>query len=127
MPRIIISTEKAPKPAAVYSQAVKHGKMLYTAGQVAFDPKTGKIIGSTIEEQTRRTLENLKAVLEAAGYHFSDILKVNIFLKSPSDFQGMNKVYQEYFPEAPPARTTVQAEMMDPNLLIELEAVACKD
>ena len=127
MPREIIFTDRARKPAAVYSQAVKHGKLLYTAGQVASDPKTGKIVGSTIEVQTKRTLENLKAVLEAAGYSFSDILKVNIFLKSQSDFQGMNKVYKEFFPEAPPARTTVQAEMMNPKLLIELEAVACKD
>jgi len=127
MPREIISTKKAPEPAAYYSQAVKHGKLLYTAGQVANDPKTGRIAGTTIEEQTRRTLENLKAVLEAAGYSFADILKVNIFLKSSADFQGMNKVYQEFFPKAPPARTTVQANMMDPQWLIELEAVARKD
>ncbi len=92
-----------------------------------YDPKTGEIVGSSIEEQTRQTLLNLQAVLEAAGYSLNDVLKVNIFLKSVSDFQGMNNDYKEFFAEKPPARTTVQALMMDPNLLIELEVVASKD
>ncbi|HKM77146.1 MAG TPA: RidA family protein [Candidatus Bathyarchaeia archaeon] len=80
-----------------------------------------------MEEQTRQTLENLKNLLEAAGYSLSDVLKVLIFLKRTDDFAGMNRVYSEYFKTNPPARSTIQAEMMNPKLLIELEAVACRN
>jgi 2-iminobutanoate/2-iminopropanoate deaminase len=130
MPREIVSTDKADKPMAhglPISQATKIGKYLYTAGQVAFHPKTGKVVGSTIEEQTRQALENLKAVVEAAGYSLSDVLKVSVFLKRTSDFAGMNRVYATYFKDEPPARTAVQVGLMYPDLLIELDAVACKD
>jgi len=123
----IISADKAPRPTASYSQATKFGKILFTAGQTPHDPKSGEIVGSTIEAQTRQTLENLKSLLEAAGYSLSDVLKVLVFLKRTDDFAGMNRVYSEYFKTNPPARSTVQAEMMNPKLLIELEAVACKN
>ncbi|HYW00496.1 MAG TPA: Rid family detoxifying hydrolase [Candidatus Acidoferrum sp.] len=122
----IISTDKAPRPTASYSQATKFGKFLFTAGQIPHDPKSGEIVGSTIEEQTRQTLENLKNLLEAAGYSISDVLKVLIFLKRTDDFAGMNRIYSEYFKTNAPARSTVQAQMMNPKLLIELEAIACK-
>ena len=123
----IISTDKAPRPTASYSQATKFGKILFTAGQIPHDPKSGEIVGSTIEAQTRQTLENLKSLLEAAGYSLSDVLKVLVFLKRTDDFAGMNRVYSEYFKTNPPARSTVQAEMMNPKLLIELEAVSCRN
>ena len=123
----IISTNKAPRPTASYSQATKFGKFLFTAGQIPLDPKSGEIVGSTIEEQTRRTLEILKNLLEVSGCSLSDVLKVLIFLKRTSDFEGMNRAYSEYFKTSPPARSTVQAEMMNPKLLIELEAIACRD
>jgi len=123
----IISTNKAPRPTASYSQATKFGKFLFTAGQIPHDPKSGEIVGSTIEEQTRQTLENLKNLLEAAWYSLSDVLKVLIFLKRTDDFAGMNRVYSEYFKTNAPARSTVQAQMMNPKLLIELEAVACRN
>jgi 2-iminobutanoate/2-iminopropanoate deaminase len=126
MPYEVVSTMDAPKSPAHYSQATTYGKLVCTAGQVSFDPKTGEIVGSTIEDQTKRALDNLKAVLEVAGCSFLDVLKVNIYLKRTSDFAGMNSVYVKYFKEPLPARTTVQAELMDPNLLIELDAVACK-
>lgn len=93
----IISTDKAPRPTASYSQATKFGKLLFTAGQIPLDPKSGEIVGSTIEEQTRQSLENLRILLGAAGYSLSDVLKVLIFLKRTSDFEGMNRVYSEYF------------------------------
>jgi 2-iminobutanoate/2-iminopropanoate deaminase len=122
----IIFTDKAPRPAACYSQATKFGNLLFTAGQIPYDPKTGEIVGSAIEEQTKQTLENLKSLLAAADYSLSDVLKVIIFLKRTTDFEGMNRVYSEYFKTNPPARSTVQAEMINPKLLIELEAIACK-
>jgi len=123
----IIFTDKAPQPTALYSQATKFGKFLFTAGQIPHNPKSGEIVGSTIEEQTRQTLENLKNLLESAGYSLSDVLKVLIFLKRTDDFAGMNRVYSEYFKTNPPARSTVQAEMMNLKLLIELEAIACRN
>lgn len=126
MPLEVIRTDKAPKPAAFFSQATKCGNILYTAGQGACDPATGSVVGANIEEQTKRTLDNLKAILDAAGYSLTDVLKVNIFLKRISDFQGMNKIYSEYFKQKPPARTTVQSELANPSFLIEIDAVACK-
>jgi len=127
MPFEVISTDRSPKATAVYSQATKFGALLFTAGQIPLDPKTGEVVGSTIEEQTRQTLENLKNLLDSAEYSLSDVLKVIIFLKRIDDFAGMNRVYSEYFKTNPPARSTVQAEMMNPNLLIELEAIACRN
>jgi len=122
----IISTDKSPRPSACYSQATKFGNLLFTAGQIPYDPKTGEVVGLTIEEQTKQTLENLKSLLTAADYSLSDVLKVIIFLKRTIDFKGMNRVYSEYFKTNPPARSTVQAEMINPKLLIELEAIVCK-
>jgi 2-iminobutanoate/2-iminopropanoate deaminase len=127
MPFEVISTDRSPTPTASYSQATKFGALLFTAGQIPLDPRTGEVVGSTIEEQTRQTLENLKNLLDAAGYCLSDVLKVLIFLKRIDDFAGMNRIYSEYFKTNPPARSTVQAEMMNPKLLIELEAVACRN
>jgi len=126
MGREVIFTDQAPKPSPYYPQATKCKTLLYTAGQLPLDSETGKVVANTIEEQTRQALENLKAVPHAAGYSLDDILKVNIYFKRASDFDGMNNVYVSYFKEKPPARTTVKAEMIDPNLLIEFDAVACK-
>ena len=81
MPFEVISTSRSPRPTASYSQATKFGALLFTAGQIPLDPKTGEVVGSTIEEQTKQTLENLKNLLDAAGYSLSDVLKVLIFLK----------------------------------------------
>lgn len=110
-----------------YSQAVKMGNLVFTAGQVAFDPKTGELVGTTIEDQTRQVLKNVKAILERAGCTLQDVLKITVYLKRTSDFAGMNAVYKEFFGDKPPARTTVQAEIVNSKSLIEVDAVAGTD
>lgn len=124
MTREVLSTDKAPKPVGPYSQAVKMGNLIFTAGQLAFDPKSGELVGTTIEDQTRQTLKNVKAIIEASGCTLQDVLKITVYLKRASDFAGMNTVYKEFFGDRPPARTTVQAEIMNPKALIEVDAVA---
>jgi 2-iminobutanoate/2-iminopropanoate deaminase len=124
-PQVILS-DRVSKPSPSYSQAMKLGNLLFTSGQVSIDAKTNKIVGLTIEEQTKQTLENLKAVVEAAGFSLSDVLKTTVFLKRASDFQGMVKIYETYFKAEPPARTTIEGAMMHPDLLVEIEAIACK-
>lgn len=127
MPIEFIATDKAPAPKGPYSQAVRMGKFLFTAGQLAFDPKTGAIVGTTIEEQTRQALENVKAILAAGECSMRDVLKVTVYLKHTSDFGGMNSVYKEFFADKTPARTTVQAEIVNPKALIEVDVVAATD
>jgi len=126
MGREVVYTEKAPLPAGPYSQAVKAGSWIYVAGQVAVDPATGRVVDGGIKEQTRRVLENLREILEAAGASLRDVVKVNIYLARPEDFTAMNEVYREFFPDAPPARTTVAVRMVNPAFLIEADAVAYK-
>jgi 2-iminobutanoate/2-iminopropanoate deaminase len=127
MPIETVSTDSAPKPVGPYSQGVKIGKLLFTSGQLAFDPKTGELVGVTIEEQTRRTLENMKAILQASGYGLQDVVKVTVYLKRISDFPGMNTVYKEFFGDRGPARSTIQAEIVNPKALIEIDAIAGSD
>jgi 2-iminobutanoate/2-iminopropanoate deaminase len=122
-----IATDNAPKPAGPYSQAVRMGEFLFMAGQLSFDPKSGAIVGASIEEQARQVLDNVKAILVAGGCTLRDVLKVTVYLKRTSDFAGMNNVYKEFFIEKPPARTTVQAEIMNPKALIEVDVVAATD
>ena len=124
MTREIVKTTNAPQPIGPYSQGIKAGGFLFTAGQGAVDPKTGKITGDSIEAQTRRTLQNIQGILEASGFSLRDVVKVSIFLKSMSDFQRMNEVYKTFFAENPPARTTVQAELPGQGMLIEIDATA---
>jgi len=96
------------------------------AGQGALDPKTGKITGEDISSQTRQTLNNIKSIVEASGLTLRDIVTVSIFLKDPDDFKKMNEVYRTFFPKDPPARTTVVASFVAPNMLIEANALACQ-
>ena len=121
----IIRTERAPIPKVPISQAVKAGGMVYCSGFVPVDPATGKLVGGNIEVQTDRVFQNLKAVLEAAGSSFDRVVKATVFLTDKKDFAGMNKVFGRYFPKDPPARSTVQVElMMDAKVEIELIAMA---
>ncbi len=124
MPRTVVFTERAPRPVGPYSQAVKAGGWVFVAGQVAIDPATGKLVEGDIRAQARRTLMNVKEILEAAGASLRDVVKVNVYLARQEDFQAMNEVYREFFPEDHPARTTVVVKMVSDAILIEVDAVA---
>ena len=123
MKREIISTDKAPTAVGPYSQAVRVGDLVFTAGQVALDPATGKLVEGGIEEQTRRVLQNLAAVLEAAGSSLDRVVKTTVFLKDMGDFAAMNAVYAEFFPTDPPARSTVEVSALALGALVEIEAI----
>ena len=127
MTKKFIKTESAPQPIGPYSQGIKTGNFLFVSGQGPTDPKTGKMIEVDIEKQTRQTLQNIKAIVEDSGLTLGDVVKVSIFLKNASDFQKMNEVYKTFFQENPPARTTVQAEFVSPGMLIEIDAIACRE
>ncbi len=121
----VIRTEKAPIPKVPISQAIKAGGLVYCSGFVAGDPATGKLVEGDIEAQTKQVLENLKAVLEAAGSSLDKTVKTTVFLADRKDFAGMNKVFGQYFAKEPPARSTVEARLMiDAKVEIELIALA---
>lgn len=120
-----IKTDKAPSPVSCYSQAVRADNFLFVAGQVPLDPRTKKFVEGGIEAQTKRALENVKAIVETAGLSLEKVVKVTIFLKDMKDFKKMNDVYCTYFVKELPARTTVQAQLAVPELLIEIDAIAC--
>jgi len=122
-----IATTAAPAAIGPYSQAVHIGNVLYTSGQVALDPATGTLVPGGIEAQTTRVLENLKAVLSAAGLDFAHVVKTTVFLKDMADFAAMNTLYAQYFaPEGitAPARSTVQVAGLPKNALVEIECIA---
>jgi 2-iminobutanoate/2-iminopropanoate deaminase len=124
MPRETISTEKAPKAIGPYAQAIVANGLVYTAGQIPLDPQTGNIVNGGITEQTRRVMENLRAVLEAAGSSLSQVVKATVFLKSMGDFAAMNEVYAEYLGAAKPARSTVAVAELPRNALVEIDLIA---
>jgi len=122
-----ISTKDAPAAIGPYSQAVRVGDTLFTSGQVALDPATGNLVHGGIVEQTTRVLENLKAVLSAAGIDMIHVVKTTVFLKDMKDFAAMNEIYARYFaPEGvvPPARSTVQVAGLPKDALVEIECIA---
>jgi 2-iminobutanoate/2-iminopropanoate deaminase len=121
MPRQIVTGEKAPKPAGPYSPAVRWDRLVFTAGQVGAD--AGKPVEGGIREQTRQTLTNLKNVLEAAGTDLQHVLKTTCFLGDIGDFAVFNEVYREFFTGDPPARSTIQAQLVPPYI-VEVEAIA---
>jgi 2-iminobutanoate/2-iminopropanoate deaminase len=122
----VIYTEAAPKPIGPYSQAVKAGNMLFVSGQIPIDPKTGEVVKGGIKEQTRQVLENIKAVLEAAGYTLNDVTMAFVFLADMNMFPEYNEVYAQYFKEKPPARVTVQAARLPRDVLIEIAVIAVR-
>jgi len=123
LPKQFIRTSTAPKPVGPYSQAIAAGPFVFVAGQGSRNPTTGKI-ASNIEAQTRQVLLNVKAILKASGLSLSDVVRASVFLKKASDFHRMNTVYKTFFKEKPPTRTTVEVKLVEPRMLIEIDAVA---
>ncbi len=124
MSREVIATDKAPAAVGPYSQAVRVGNLIYTAGQLGIIPGTKSFAGPDIEAQTRQALENLKAVLEAAGSSLEHVVKTTVFLQDMGEFSRMNGVYATFFPTNPPARSAVQAAALPLGGRVEIEAVA---
>ena len=123
--KTIINTENAPAPIGPYNQAVAvQGQLLFTAGQIALDPKTGDIVGASVAEQTKQVCENLKAILAASHSDFAHVVKTTVFLKNMNDFAAMNEVYGKYFGEASPARSTVEVARLPKDVAVEIEVIA---
>lgn len=120
----IISTDGAPKAIGPYSQAVVHNGLVFCSGQIPLDPATNQLIEGDVAAQTARVLDNLKAVLEAAGSSLGQVLKTTVFLKDMGDFPKMNEVYGHYFGENPPARATVEAARLPRDVRVEIECIA---
>ncbi len=124
MQREQVKTPHAPAAIGPYSQAIKTGGMVFAAGQIPLDPASGQIISGGIQEQTERVLENLRAVLGAAGSSLEAVVKTTVFLKQMSDFAAMNDVYSRYFTGAAPARSTVAVADLPRGALVEIECIA---
>jgi 2-iminobutanoate/2-iminopropanoate deaminase len=124
MERKAVSTEGAPKAIGPYEQAIRVDDLVFTAGQIPLDPKTGHLVEGGIVPQTRRALENLKAVLAAGGSSLDRVVKATVFLKNMSDFPAMNEVYAEYFGASKPARSTVAVAELPRGALVEIDLIA---
>ena len=120
----IILTSKAPQPRGPYSQAVIHNGILYISGQCSIEPATNKLIKGSIERETVRALENIKAIILEAGGSLENILKITCYLANMDDFSAFNNAYKDYFIEEPPARTTVSSGRLPADMKIEIDAVA---
>ena len=127
MSKQILTSTKAPAAVGPYSQAVRVGNLIFTAGMIALDPATGAIVEGGIEEQTRRTLDNLKGLLEDQGVPLGNVLKTTVVLKNMADFKRFNAVYAEYFSGECPARSTVEVTRIALDSLVEVEAIAVVD
>ena len=120
----IVATDHAPAAIGPYSQAIRSGSMLFCAGQIPLDPKSGQIVSEDIAGQTKQVLENVSAILQAAGLNFGHVVKTTIFLISMSDFQTVNEIYGSYFRENPPARSTVAVSALPRGAKVEIEVIA---
>ena len=126
MEREIINTDKAPGAVGPYSQAVRVGHFVFTAGQVAIDPAVGKIVADDVVGQTHQVMKNLQAVLQQAGAGLDKVVKTTVFLQDMGHFKAMNEVYGQYFSQRPPARSTVEVVRLPLDALVEIEAIALK-
>ncbi len=122
----IIQTNNAPQAIGPYSQAVMAGGMLFVSGQIPVIPATGQIVSDKVEEQARQVMENVKAVVEAAGLTLDDVVKTSVFIKNMDDFATINGVYSQYFKENCPARACVEVARLPKDVLLEMEAIAVK-
>ena len=120
----IVLTNNAPQPVGPYSQAVKADGWIFASGQIPLDPQTSKMEQADIRLQTRRVLDNLAAVLNAAGAGMKDVVKTTVFLTSMASFAAMNEVYAQYFDQSPPARSTIEVSRLPKDSLVEIECVA---
>lgn len=124
MAKKIIATKQAPAAVGPYSQGVRAGKLLFTAGQIPLDPESGELVGGDIATQTHQVMKNIQAILASAGASLEDVVKTTIFLQDMDDFTQMNGVYGSYFKGDPPARSTVQVSRLPLGAAIEIEVVA---
>ncbi|HET8654923.1 MAG TPA: RidA family protein [Longimicrobiaceae bacterium] len=122
-----VETQKAPAAIGPYSQAIVHGGLVYTAGQIALDPGTGELVAGGVEPQTEQVMRNLDAVLRAAGASWQTVLKTTVFLRDLGDFAAMNEVYGRFFGEHRPARSTVQVARLPRDAAVEIEVVAATE
>ncbi len=125
MSKKAVHTDAAPAAIGPYSQAVRSGDLVFCSGQIALDPASGQMVEGGVEAQTRRVLDNLGHVLEAAGAGWNDVVKTTIFLKDLEDFQRVNVIYAERFGTVPPARATVEVSRLPKDALVEIDAIAC--
>ncbi len=123
----IINTDKAPTPVGPYNQAILAGNFVFTAGQIAIHPETGQVVEGDVKQQTRRVIQNLEAVLKAAGTDLTKVVKTTVFLKNMNDFSAMNEVYAEFFKENSPARSAVEVANLPKDVLVEIECIATID
>jgi 2-iminobutanoate/2-iminopropanoate deaminase len=124
MSRSIVATGEAPAAIGPYSQGVLADGWLFTAGQIALDPRSGEMVGQTAAEQTRRALENARAIVAAAGLTLADVVKVTLFLRDLGEFGAVNEVYREFFAAAPPARSLVEVSRLPREALVAVELIA---
>jgi len=124
MTRTVVLSAAAPKPVSAYSQAIQSGQLLFLAGQIPLDPSTGKVVSGTIAEETDRILENLRAVLLAAGATLENVVKTTVYLTNMADFAAFNEAYARHFTKDPPARTTVAVAALPLGVRVEVEAIA---
>jgi len=122
----IIRTDNAPRAIGPYSQAIKAGSFIFTAGQIGIDPKTGSVVEGGIEAETEQVLRNIQAILEAAGSSLDRVVKTTVYLADMGEFAQMNQVYERFFKESPPARSTVEAKLPK-GVRVEIEAIATVD
>jgi 2-iminobutanoate/2-iminopropanoate deaminase len=122
----VINTNNAPAPIGPYSQAIDTGSLLFISGQIPLDPKTGAVIGTTIQEQAKQALNNLKAILVSQSLGTAAIVKTTVFIRSMADFPAFNAVYEEAMGGWKPARSVVEVSGLPKNVLVEIEAIACR-
>ena len=122
--RKVVSTDRAPGAVGPYSQAIRTGNLVFASGQVALDSATGKLVDGGIEKQTRQVLANLSAVLEAAGTTLERVVRATVYLTDLGDFERVNAIYAEWFPEAPPARVCVEVSRLPKESRVEIDAIA---
>lgn len=122
--RYTVESNEAPKAIGPYSQGIKAGGFIFVSGQVALDPKTGEMVGADVAAQTERVLQNLQAIVEAAGSDLDRVVKTTVYLRTMNDFAAMNEVYRKYFKSEPPARATVAVAGLPKDALVEIDVVA---